>query len=47
MPTNLPDPRKRESLDPEEPFLKWLLLMLRVAMAVAFATIIWSFWFAR
>jgi hypothetical protein len=46
MPTNLPEPPKREPQASEETFLKALIVLISVAMVVACAIIIWSLWFA-
>ncbi len=47
MPTNLPDPRKRKTQENNrenrEAFLKVLFGVVRIALMLAVAMIIWSF----
>jgi hypothetical protein len=47
MPTNLPDPRNRKTDANRETFLAALFVVVKVAMVIATAVIIWSVWFAN
>jgi hypothetical protein len=47
MPTNLPDPRNRKSDENREAFLTALFVVMRVAMAIAFTMVVWSFFANR
>jgi hypothetical protein len=47
MPTNLPDPRDRKADANHETFLAALFVVVKVAMAIATAIIIWSVWYAN
>jgi hypothetical protein len=47
MPTNLPDPRKRKAQEIEDTVMNVMSIVVKVAMAISCAMIIWTFWFAR
>jgi hypothetical protein len=47
MPTNLPDPRDRKADANHETFLAALFVVVKVAMIIATAMIIWSVWYAN
>jgi hypothetical protein len=46
MPTNLPDPRKRKAKEIEDRFLNVVFAVVKVAMAISCAMIIWMVWYA-
>jgi hypothetical protein len=43
MPTNLPDPKKRETSERRNTILTVFLSVLRIALLIAIAMIVWSF----
>jgi hypothetical protein len=47
MPTNLPDPGHRKTDGHRETFLATLFAVVKVAMVIATAMIVWSLWYAN
>jgi hypothetical protein len=46
MPTNLPDPRKRKMQEIRDKLLNVIFVVLKAAMTVSGAMIIWKVWYA-
>jgi hypothetical protein len=47
MPTNLPDPLKRKTQEIEDRFMNVVFIVVKVAMAISCAMIIWTLWYAK